>query len=319
VYCRMILTLMKLLIVSAALLMPLGGIADASTAALYSVPPSDPDLLKSLARSFLDLQDMILEESNIHRENFMKLMKDTSEWLASTRIYGALTGQEPSTAPYSLKDIIANGKQYLELSEVDHAWDVMGEEEGVKIWKLKKNAMKFGTSDDKSWPCIKSSTIIDADPKKVLALLMDSSKVKKYNQYSIGRDDIERVSKNTKIVWNKTRIPFSVKPFDYCTLMHHYEVPRRRADGSKTKDIIIISKFVEHELVPVHKNFARCENIIGLQILRSLHSSKNHKPRTEITSISHVRYPSTHPILISANAFRGTFNYLDQLRDILSN
>jgi hypothetical protein len=257
----------------------------------------------------------------------MKLMENTSKWLAGANLNSILTSLEPSNsssssptspAPYSLSDIIAYGKRYLELSDVDTAWDTLGEKAGVKVWKMKKDAMRFGSSDDRRWPCVKSSTIIDADPKTVLNFLMDSSQVKKYNQYSIGREDVEQLSKNTKIVWNKTRIPFSIKSFDFCTLMHHYEHHGRDRDGKKTNDIIIVSKHIEHALVPLHKNFIRCENIIGLQVLRPIHNHQTHKVQTEIVSISHVRNPIAHPILITANAFHGTFKYLDQLRKTVS-
>ena len=125
---------------------------------------------------------------------------------------------------------------------------------------------------------------------------------------------METLSTRTKYVWNRTKIPFSVKPFDYCTLMHCYEripIPKKRhknhffcfADNnhhhqeqSKSrnahestnrssmtpslhnvneakKELVLLSRHVEHPLVPLHKDFNRCENIIGLQILHPLKST----------------------------------------------
>lgn len=116
--------------------------------------------------------------------------------------------------------------------------------------------------------------------------------------------DVETLSTRTKYVWNRTTIPFAVKPFDYCTLMHYYEriipIPKKQHknhffcfkdnkarnahestnrrsmtpsfhnDNEAKKELVLLSRHVEHPLVPLHKDFNRCENIIGLQILHPL-------------------------------------------------
>ena len=83
----------------------------------------------------------------------------------------------------------------------------------------KAGQVKFAERDDYRWPCVKATTVLHCDAKKAMDLLLDSSQTQQYNLYSIGRTDIETLSTRTKFVWNRTTIPFSVKPFDYCTLL----------------------------------------------------------------------------------------------------
>ena len=172
--------------------------------------------------------------------------------------------------------------------------------------------MKFAEQDDYRWPCVKATTILHCDAKKAMDLLLDSSQTQQYNHYSIGRTDVETLSPRTKYVWNRAQIPFSIKPFDYCTLMHYYErvptlpkkehknhlfcfadnhhhrqqrskspnthgtttgsstVPSVHKENEAKKDLVLLSRHVEHPLVPLHKDFSRCENIIGLQVLHPL-------------------------------------------------
>ena len=178
----------------------------------------------------------------------------------------------------------------------------------------KAGQVKFAERDDYRWPCVKATTVLHCDAKKAMDLLLDSSQTQQYNLYSIGRTDIETLSTRTKFVWNRTTIPFSVKPFDYCTLMHFYErVPTQKkrlknrlfsfADNNHhrqqhskppnthesttrsstppslhsgneaKKELVLLSRYVEHPLVPIHKDFNRCENIIGLQVLHPLKST----------------------------------------------
>lgn len=110
------------------------------------------------------------------------------------------------------------------LSMPDDQWDLLGEVENIKVWKCKHPINPPYTAGAEKWPCIKATAIIDAAPRALMHLLMDSSKVSLTNKFSAGRFDIECIDKNTKIVWNRSRIPYTIKPYDFCSLMYSYEV-----------------------------------------------------------------------------------------------
>lgn len=99
-----------------------------------------------------------------------------------------------------------------------------GEENNVKVWKCKRPISASGTKGAEKWPCIKATTVIDTSPRKLAELLMDSSRVHLTNKFSQGRTDVHIIDKSTKIVWNRSRIPFTFKPYDFCTMMHCLEV-----------------------------------------------------------------------------------------------
>lgn len=176
----------------------------------------------------------------------------------------------------------------------------------IKVWKAKKCLSSAPGADD--WPVIKSTCIVDAPPSSIADMLMDSSKVHLTNKYSAGRDDAEKINGMSKICWNKIKLPFSLKPFDFCTLMHVYKSP-----GGQ---VMIISKGIEHPKVPKQKDYARSDIIFGVNVLTPL---KSDPKRTELTSISHVRYAGIHPYLASANCLSGTTNYLRQLKEVVLN
>lgn len=261
-----------------------------------------------LASSLTVGSSVILRFSQQSTEKLLKKVADTAQCLRnhvfSTRFVGVR--KRPTL---SLSEIVARGDCYLAAAEDFAAWEFVGEEKKVRVFKLKSGYMKFPERDDGRWPCVKSSTVLFCEPTEVLHLLLDSSQTRRYNQYSVGRVDVDIVSPKTKYVWNKTQVPFARKPYDFCNVMHCFE--RTTASG---KELVLLSRYVEHPLVPRNNQYMRSENIIGLQILKQL-SPSGKRPRTLLTSVSHVRYGGTHPFLISKNLLRGTANYLATFRD----
>jgi hypothetical protein len=272
---------------------------------------------------FYECGHVIQHSAQQHTEKLLKMVTDSAQCI---RKHVLSTGKRPVL---SLKAMMARGDCYLAAAEDDAAWEFLGEEKEVQVFKLKAGHMKFPESDDKRWPCVKSITVINSAPAAVLRILLDSSNSQRYNQYSIGRVDVDIVSPKTKYVWNKTAVPFAIKPYDFCTVMHWYERTStisdsdkshstskdRSSDSASGKELVLLSRYAEHPLVPRSKQYSRSENIIGLQILKPLPASGNKQPRTLLTSISHVRYGGTHPFLVSKNLLRGTANYLATFRD----
>jgi hypothetical protein len=118
-------------------------------------------------------------------------------------------------------EALSNSKIYLS-KDGDDLWDLVGEEDGIKVWRC--NAILSMDKSSHKWPCVKATTIIDAPAKELMNLLMDSTQSKRTNRYSAGRDDVLVCSDRTKIVWNRTRIPFSIRPYDFCNIIHCVEV-----------------------------------------------------------------------------------------------
>jgi len=205
------------------------------------------------------------------------------------------------TSPFDLKDVVNIANSYQSSNVV---WDKLGDEKDIKVWKARVPISKgLGKGADR-WPCVKSSTIINGSPESITKLLMDSSKAHLTNKFSAGRNDVLKINEFTKLVWSRTKIPYSIKPYDFSTLM---QVLKLNNGG-----IMIISKGIDHELVPKHQDYCRSEIYIGVNYLHPLPDDPN---RTDFTSISHVRYAGLHPYIASKTVYSATINYLKQLKE----
>ena len=267
-------------------------------------------LYNNALSSCVAFEKSVLLAGEFNKISCRKIISDASQWMLDKNQWIADKNQwivdkfsrPKSVTSFSIPDTIKMANNYL---SPNAAWDFVGVENDVSVWKLIPSSINM-KQDDRQWPCMKSSTIIKGDTKALIEYLMDSSKVPEYNRYCAGRTDVERLSKKSKIVWNRTRIPLAIKSYDVCTLMHYYlKYP---------KEYVLVSRGIEHPLIPVHKDFSRSENIIGLNILRPIKMDRA-GTYTEITCISHVRYGGTLPYVIQKSIFRGTVKYLHNLKE----
>ncbi len=215
--------------------------------------------------------------------------------------------------------------KYLSINPMEY-FEYYGHDEDIIVWRLKKSVID--NNEHNKWPCIKSFTTIDLPTEQLKDLLLDSNRVTDYNRYSGGRNDIEILSSNTKIVWNKSKIPYAIKPYDFSTLIHTYQLPitstatsssssslfplLQSHSHSKHPIIVILSTAVKHEKIPVHKDFARSEVFFAMNILSPNHLNSS---RTDFTTISHVKYAGTLPLLVWRSGAQGTIQYLRSLKE----
>lgn len=132
--------------------------------------------------------------------------------------------QTATTFSYTqhLEECTEMSTYYLNLNDKDD-WEVIGEEDNIKIWRCNRPFCKFKGAE--KWPCVKIRTIIDASPRSLMQLLMDSSRVTLFNKYSEGRTDVQSADDGkSKIVWNRSKHPLQVKPYDFCLFMHGSKV-----------------------------------------------------------------------------------------------
>jgi hypothetical protein len=181
-------------------------------------------------------------------------------------------------------------------------WDLMQEKHGVRVWKAKSNSLSSKGTLAGKYPCVKAEALINVSPEELVRLMTDSSRVHEYNKYSAGRTDVEMYGPGTKIVWNRTRPAMTLKGHDFCTLMHCF----RLEDGS----YVMVTKGVEHPLVPKRDDFTRSEILLGVNVMR-----RASKPQqTEFISISHVRYSGVPSILANKVCVQAAHDFVRQLQ-----
>lgn len=127
-----------------------------------------------------------------------------------------------------------------------------------------------------------------------------------YYRYSCGRTDIEILNSRCKVVWNRSRIPYTIKPFDFCTLIQYYRDP-------KTGMVLVISRAVDHPDLPIRSEYARSHIIFGLNALIPCTDNPDH---TDYISINHMKYGGVYSAIVSSGAYQATVNYVTQLKTI---
>jgi hypothetical protein len=244
----------------------------------------------------------------------------------------------PESVPYAsfIQRLKTTCQHYLSVDSLKEYWKSGGHKNNIYFWKLQKS---IETDPELSrWPCFKSFASVDMPMEEFKNLLLDSSQVTLLNKYSAGRDDVEIVDGNTKIVWSKSKSSFNMKPFDFVTLMHVYHSPVLMSQSvppsyrfvspsavpaAVPKDfryindaIFIVSSSLNHPGVPnPHPGYVRSESIFGLNILTPnlLNQSK-----TDFMSITQVKYSGVHPSMVSLMGFQGTFDYLKHIQEVIA-
>lgn len=125
--------------------------------------------------------------------------------------------------------------------------------------------------------CIKATAIIEAPPQEVYKLFLDNVRVHEYNEHCAELEDVEHLSKDTKISWSATK-PFGpVKGRDFLTVVHHRKLP----DGTR----IVVNRPAIHPDRPSGKKFQRAEVLLAGNVMKPV---KGHPRKTELTVITHV-------------------------------
>lgn len=203
-------------------------------------------------------------------------------------------------------DVLNCVNKFLAHMSGEEQWIFLTEKDGIRVFRAKSPYYEESDKDAARWPCTRAITVIDASVSALVDLLVDSSRVKETNRYSCGRDDVEILDADTKIVWNRVKSPIGPRSHDFCSIMH----VQRLEDGSA----LMITKAVEHPSVPRNNAHIRSEILYGINIIRPLPSDPS---KTEITSISQNRYSNLHPYIASKGAVQGTVSFLKQVKSAL--
>ena len=106
-------------------------------------------------------------------------------------------------------------KTYLEYPTSSYVYLGKDQNDGIVVCKLKNEFIISDNRDADRYPVVKSKVIIRTSIENMLSLLLNSKNVKLTNSYSLGRNDIEIISKNKKIVYNRSKIPIILQSHDY--------------------------------------------------------------------------------------------------------
>lgn len=262
---------------------------------------SNRGIVSSIKRAALKLQMRVSKIFNLTRKKAAK-RAEMCKKLLNISLRKSSLERTPSNAWTSTNDDLQMALSYM--SKDSGYWQFECENHGIEVWKTDNPLCP--NADDKKWVCIKANAVINVPHNVLKEILLDSSKVQVFNKFSLGRDDKIILNKQSKIVWNRTKIPFKSKPFDFCTLIQEYHDP-------ETGMIVITSKAVEHPEIPQYPGYVRSYVIFGLNALIPSPENPN---MTQYISVLQVKHTGVHHKLAACQATQGTINYIKQLREI---
>lgn len=164
-------------------------------------------------------------------------------------------------------------------------------ENNVLIWSGVFSHGLYGSE----LPTVRAAGIVNMSPKKIVDLLLDSSRVKEYNKMSLGRTDVMVLKDNfandsafggivTKVVKSESQPPLVRKRLQFLTLMHVRELE----DGN---GYLIASRAVTQakESGDVEDGtILSSEILMGVNVIRNIYGEEN---RALMINVNHIRSP----------------------------
>ena len=143
-------------------------------------------------------------------------------------------------------------------------------------------------------PFIKTRSIIPLAVEEMVELLLDSSRVKTYNPWSLGRRDCwvaDYDAEHTKIVKNRVQPPFGAKAMVSTTLLHARPAAATEDDGAW----IVVSRSVGgfRFAEPDDATVGRSDILLGVNLLQPVDNES-----CLLTAVTHV-YSSAVPTMLA--------------------
>lgn len=157
-----------------------------------------------------------------------RILHSLVEPIISHDVWDILTGQEfQQHHPKLLDGLVALGErmamhdasdEYIDWSPYkSYNAQSIQHDGAIHVWTGKSKVDGYGSKS----PWIKTRSIVPLTPQEMAELLLDSSRVKTYNQWSTGRQDLVMIDGElTKIVKNRTQPPIGSKSMQSVTVMH---------------------------------------------------------------------------------------------------
>jgi hypothetical protein len=187
---------------------------------------------------------------------------------------------------------------------------------------LEKETLVWTTPDNDAY---RSEGIIQQSPKVIFDLLMDSARVKEYNNSSEGRTDVCHFfppSSNsgkgdkevtTKVVAGTNRVPLIRLSIPFMTLFHGQPL-----DGDSSKGYIILNRSVKEIDVDgkVSSAGSQCETVVGATLILSTQQDGQKEPHPKQSLVINMnRVKVNNAIKIpKAIGVRGAIGFFNGMR-----
>ena len=194
------------------------------------------------------------------------------------------------------------------------------EESGIHVWT---GRARVNGKNDRSFygaaaPIIKSRSIVPMSPMELVELMLDSNRVKTYNKYSVGRQDLWKSSdERTKIVQNTNSIPVGSKKLRSTTLLHACPVDGRITETHSAKtgedaSWLLLSRAIGPQ--PEDKTIGTSDILLGVNLIQPLGDGQS-----SLTAVTHVYSDSAAipGVIAEKMGVKSAINFVKDLRGLV--
>jgi len=218
-------------------------------------------------------------------DKLLKKASSDNEWMTQTFSKGR---KEASVGPNSSKDIL--------------------------VWTGSFNHGLHGSEV----PAIRSAAIMETSAKKLMELMVDSTRVKEYNKMSLGRTDLVTFSGNieevgpfgksiTKVMKSVSKPPM-VSKVELTSILHAKEL----SDGT---GYLIVSRAVhrpeEESLVAASM---KAEIVMGVNLIVDFETGSDEKERCLMINVNHMRSPMVPMYVARKLAVTSAHKFINDVR-----
>jgi len=168
-------------------------------------------------------------------------------------------------------------------------------------------------------PAIRSVGIVDTSAKKLMELLIDSSRVKEYNKISLGREDIIKFNGNldtggpfgksiTKVMRSVSKPPL-LKPLALTSILHAKQMPDESG-------YLIVSRGVHRPDAEVVSSSMKSEIVMGVNLIVDFDDDDH--DRCLMINVNHIRSPMVPLYVAKRLAVSTAAGFINDLRSCVS-
>jgi hypothetical protein len=205
-----------------------------------------------------------------------------SMWIADTKTDRIL--KKTGTSEW-MKSTFRPGKIHM-----DEAQSSLPEVDEVLVWSGSFKHGLYGSD----LPAIRAAGIVNMSAKALMELLVDSARVKEYNKFSLGREDLVTFDGNldtpgpfgtsiTKVMKSETKAPMIRSHLVFVSILHAKEL----VDGS---GYLIVTRAVHRpEEEKSMANSIQSEILMGVNLIRKVEGAEDSK--CLMINVNHIRSP----------------------------
>jgi hypothetical protein len=245
-----------------------------------------------------------------------------------------LTGREWQEHPEQLDKLARMGVQLAKNDRSNEwiEWRIHGnqnneklEDGAIHVWTGRTHKTGYYGSE---LPFVKTRSIIPLSPKEMVDLMMDSSRVKEYNPWSIGRRDCW-VSDDgyTKIVQNRVQPPLGAKPMISTTLLHACPIDNLSSSTSSSNPAwVIISRAVGGgtNAFPMaaannddhRQQYGHSEILLGVNLLEPIPGDDDDEDSCVFTAVNHMYSSAVPTVLAERVGVKSAIKFVKDMRKL---